>query len=117
MDSIVKASPIQSMSTDDVLSVYSGRPGCCCGCKGKHRYNSKYQDVASVDRGYNVDDDEVNDTQVKKILNLIKNNESIVEDNGDHIALQTETRLYIVYRLPKQTKPALAPVAVREVSQ
>jgi hypothetical protein len=23
-------------TTEDVVSVYSGRPGCCCGCRGTH---------------------------------------------------------------------------------
>ena len=34
---------ISTLTTDDVLSVYSGRPGCACGCRGNHRGNPKHE--------------------------------------------------------------------------
>ena len=55
---------IANMTTDDVQSVYSGKPGCCCGCSGIHRYNSKYA----------VDGEDINDKQVKKVLGIIREN-------------------------------------------
>jgi hypothetical protein len=33
---------ILSVTTDQVMSVYSGKHGCACGCRGKHSYNSKH---------------------------------------------------------------------------
>lgn len=106
--SIVKASVIQSMTTDDVMSVYSGKVNmCCCGCAGNHRYNSKYREIAGVDRGYDVTDEDINDRQVKKVLNLIKTHEAIAQDGDSYIAIELENRLYIVYRLPEPKVPAL----------
>ena len=75
-----------TLKPSSVGSVYSGRHGCACGCRGNHTTNPK---------------------TVKLICNKI---EQAVADGltpdvcfakfGDqlgHIAVQTETRLYIAY--------------------
>ena len=51
------------IAKDQIISVYSGRPGCCCGCLGKHSYPSSpiARQVASKKRGYPIDDDEISD--------------------------------------------------------
>lgn len=75
---------------DKVKRAYSGKPGCCCGCRGKY-YNSG---ASSTD-----------DAQVTKIVNLINENIDKVKvfsdsDNGiveGYAFLNTGTRWYIAY--------------------
>lgn len=56
-----------SIQQDDVLSVYSGKPGCACGCRGKYSYASKLVAEASKNRGYKVTPDEVSDKNIKRM--------------------------------------------------
>lgn len=55
-----------------VLSVYSGRQGCACGCRGKHTYASAHRAFSGKNRGYAVADTEVNDRTVKLIINKVQ---------------------------------------------
>lgn len=85
------------LQVDDVLSVYSGRNGaCCCGCSGTHSYNSKYKDLGTKRRGYEVKDEDVNDRQVRRVLNIIKKAEKVNEEYS-YLATVVKNRLYIVY--------------------
>lgn len=93
----------QQLDINDVLSVYSGRHGCCCGCKGKHTYREATQRLGRERRGYPVDDDEVNDSVVRRHLNTINAAiargeafESTWAGNG-HVYFETETRTFIAY--------------------
>ena len=93
---------LQELTVDDILSCYSGLPGCCCGCRGNHRYNSKYVDEGTKKRGYQVTSDEVNDKQVKKVLKLLQqadpaNVEFSADGNNFSIEVNEGTHLYIVY--------------------
>ncbi len=72
---------IAAISVSDVSSVYSGKPGCCCGCNGNHRYNSAHVDSASKNRGCAVTADEVSDRKVKKVLGIIQQNAAKVAEN------------------------------------
>ena len=57
---------------EKVVSVYSGKSGmCCCGCSGKHTYASKYNDRGKEIRGYDISENEVSDTIVKRHVNTI----------------------------------------------
>jgi hypothetical protein len=88
---------VKDLQFEDVLSVYSGRDGaCCCGCSGTHSYNSLYKDLGSKTRGYPVTDRELNDRQVRRVLNIIKKAEK-VEDDRVCISTVVGKRLYIVY--------------------
>ena len=82
---------IETLTIDDVMSVYSGKEGkCCCGCSGIHRYNSKYASAG-------ISGTEINDRQVSKVLNIIKNNvNSVVFYNGI-VSLVINKHLYILY--------------------
>jgi hypothetical protein len=99
-----------AMTVAEVQSVYSGKPGCACGCRGNHRYNSQHVASASKNRGYAVTPEEVNDRQVKKVLEILKANTDVVANNyvndgGDSNNFYAELenggygslRLYIVY--------------------
>ncbi len=89
-----------------VRSVYSGRNGeCCCGCSGTHSYASHLREDASKKRGYVVDDDEVSNGAVKRIVNKI--NRKILENPeevADHrdgpngfVSMVIKNRLYVAY--------------------
>lgn len=56
----------------NVKSVYSGRPNTCyCGCAGKHYYASAYKVQAGEERGYGVNNEEVNDRMVAKVVKYV----------------------------------------------
>jgi hypothetical protein len=83
---------------DDVMSVYSGKPGkCCCGCAGSHRYNSSHQAAAGTHRGYAVTADEVNDRQISMVLLLLKKHYMIAEGSDTYVSAEINGRLYTVY--------------------
>lgn len=110
---------LATTTLDQVMSVYSGKAGkCYCGCSGNHRYAKAHQEVAGKDRGYAISDDEVNDTQVKKVFNLVKKNftieencrkgnepYSIQEEAGkgfvSHFSVVLGTRSYTIYLAPR----------------
>lgn len=57
------------INIDNIISVYSGKLGkCCCGCSGKHTYKESTRETASKDRGFVVEDEEINDKTVKFII-------------------------------------------------
>jgi hypothetical protein len=90
---------LQDLTVEDVLSVYSGKAGhCCCGCVGKHRYNSAFLDEAGKNRGYAVASDEVDDKKVLKVLRLIKSGEHDAEFETNNVALKRGNRVHIVYQ-------------------
>ena len=94
---------ILNVTTDQVMSVYSGKLGCACGCRGKHSYNSKHVAAAGTYRGYEVKPNEINDRQVTRVLNTLKANAADVEVTAPkqgfsgHYAFYTDNRMYIVY--------------------
>ena len=98
-ESVIKATT--TIKKDQVLSVYSGRPGCCCGCLGKHSYPSSpiARQVASKKRGYKIDDDEISDRNITMIVNKLNKNLGEVEDGGSYFSFETPSRLYIAYKL------------------
>src|SRR3990172_3942451 len=92
-------SKVLSLTKADVISVYSGRDGaCCCGCAGKHTYNSAYIEEAGKRRGYPLDKDtDVNDATVTRVLNVLKRDSESVLDFGKILSLILGRRLYVVY--------------------
>lgn len=92
---------LKSLTADQVLSVYSGKPGCACGCRGKYSYNSKHVAAASKDRGYTVTPDEVNDRMVTKVLKLVQqhaDDSRVWAANDDIFAFDLhDQRTYTVY--------------------
>lgn len=98
---------VTSINLENVVSVYSGRRGCCCGCRGKHTYAKAHQAYGSQHRGYAVGDDEVNDRTVKLIVNKVLATRKATADS-DHIvavevgeynkfASRDNRRTYVVY--------------------
>jgi len=66
----------EPIDKSQIRSVYSGRHGCCCGCRGNHRYASAFAAEISKKRGYEGD---VSDRSVSIIVN--KMNRIIAEGN------------------------------------
>ena len=104
---------IRVMTNDDVVSVYSGKAHhCCCGCSGKHSYNSKFVAEGSRLRGYKVDREEVNDKQITRVVNLVKENVAIAQGSDDKrhvgrrewVSVIINERLYVVYFRPGHPK-------------
>ena len=87
----------------NVASVYSGIDGrCCCGCSGKHTYASKHRVWGSKNRGYKVEDDQVNDRTVKMIVNKIEKAIAAGVKPYKHnpeelVSITVGSRLYIAY--------------------
>jgi len=85
---------------DIVVRVYSGKSGCCmCGCKGKYYYPSNLDKTAAAKaRGYEIDDDEINDGQVTRVLNIVnKNLDSVEVDIGDYASVNVDGRDYFLF--------------------
>lgn len=82
---------------DRVSSVYSGKPGCCCGCLGKHTYASAHRKWAGASRGYEIADEEIGDRTVKMIVNKL-NRCPDLRDGGNHYHATINGRLYIAYK-------------------
>jgi len=87
---------------NSVVKVYSGKPGCMCGCKGRWIYASAYRDLASKNRGYKINDDEVSDKSIKLIVNkmnsLLKiNNYKEVKRTDQYLFIDTGERYYAAY--------------------
>ena len=89
-------------NVDKVRSVYSGKNGCCCGCRGNHRYASAFVDQASKDRGYQVTSDEVSDRSVKMVVNKVQKffqdqaTDRVFWDDG-FVSVDHGGRTYTVY--------------------
>jgi hypothetical protein len=95
-----EAETLCTLTPADVMSVYSGKAGrCCCGCAGKHRYSSVHRAVGSTNRGYKVEDKEVNDAQVRRVLGIVQKNAGLATAGGNHFAVVLGERLYVVYPL------------------
>ena len=82
---------IRNMTLSNVLHVYSGKPGCACGCRGSHRYSSK--------SGYDTQGGQIGDGQVTKVMNVLKAHEAecVLEDEGSIVFYDAGSRWYIAY--------------------
>jgi hypothetical protein len=75
---------LESTSPIDVSKVYSvyvGKDGCRCGCRGTYSYASAHREFASKNRGYEVTDDEINDKRIASMTKKI--NKLIAENSND----------------------------------
>lgn len=84
------------IDSSKIVSVYSGRPGCMCGCRGKSSYAAQFVEQGSKERGYPVEPDEISDRNVRRIVNLLnKDPNTKIEDGIAY--LETDTRYYAAY--------------------
>ena len=97
---VTKATPktLSQLTTDDVNSVYSGKAGhCACGCAGKHSYSSAHRAFASKWRGYRVEDEEINDRMVARVLRILQANPSSEVLSTECAHVEIGARLYVIY--------------------
>jgi hypothetical protein len=71
----------------NVKKVYTGKPGCMCGCRGKYSYTAGCAES---------DYDEVNERSVKIIFNKVMNNPKHKVEDGIAF-VDTDTRSLVVY--------------------
>ena len=83
----------KSLTTADVSFVYSGRPGCACGCRGKYWFSSAFKKVA--EQRFRT----VSDTMVRHVIRVFQNADAKdIQDYGDFFALDvSEKRTYTLY--------------------
>ena len=62
---------------EHVLMVYSGKPGCMCGCLGNYRYPKANAELGKRQRGYEIRPEELNDAQVTRVLKRMATLENV----------------------------------------
>ncbi len=89
---------IDGLRPDDVVSVYSGKKDhCCCGCSGKHTYNSMHL-VEAAEHGY-VAGERANVRAVKRIIDIIKaaSPDSMRISLDSYVSCTVGNRFYVAY--------------------
>ena len=103
MSNGIKFDP-SNITVADVVKVYTGRPGCMCGCKGKYRINPAYREAVQADRGSHVTDDEVSLRSCQQAVARLERNADQVrtyerlDNKSCHI--ETDTNNFTVYLRP-----------------
>lgn len=88
---------VNGLSKDNVISVYAGKPGCCCGCRGNHYHSSRFVEIEVYEHTV------FNDGQVTRVINVLKKKLDCPEEfsgfdvQDQYVAHQTDTRLLIAY--------------------
>jgi hypothetical protein len=93
---------LPNLTIGNVQKIYVGKPNACmCGCSGKYTYNSVNRESASKARGYEVEDEDVNDMKTLRLLAKMKAHESLgIEVLNDHIyTIIIGTRQYTLYKI------------------
>ena len=107
------------ITLENVQSVYSGKPGCACGCLGKHTYPQSARGRGKEIRGYDIGEDEISDRTVKILFNKVfggkygepKGNGKLTKDgwvawsslqeaiDGDEkiFFIETDTNIKVIY--------------------
>lgn len=87
---------LMSLTENDIMKVYSGKPGCMCGCKGIYRVHPLHLAAANKSRGYDYDAKAVNLSMVKKVLGYIQASDDASAFDGGFDAI-INGRQYAVY--------------------
>ena len=97
---------IGQVKVEDVVQVYSGKPGCGCGCRGNYRVNPSHLEMANKERGYDYGRKDVSLMQVKSVLHILQEAEASgpgtveIGEAGKNMlvySLETEKRYRWVY--------------------
>jgi len=98
---VEKRAHAKRIDVNAVGRVYSGRPGCMCGCKGTYKVAPRYLDWANKDRGYPYTDEDgdISMRSVTRIVNKMNQYPELLEwaDDGQYAFLELETRVYCAY--------------------
>jgi len=89
---------IQELTLADISHAYSGKANhCCCGCCGKHAFNSLHVEETTKSHGYSTAPD-VDDKAVLKILRKIQSaDDEQLDLDGDYVAADIGKKQYIAY--------------------
>jgi hypothetical protein len=63
-----KTSVPQFINPKQVVSVYSGRPGCMCGCRGKHTTAERHREKYTEERPKSAESTDFSDRTVDRIV-------------------------------------------------
>jgi hypothetical protein len=88
------------LNRSQVKKVYSGRPGCACGCRGKYYYSAFCDlEAAGKARGYPINNDEVNDRQITRVVNTINKYSAMANysECGQYVELDLGHRVYVAF--------------------
>lgn len=92
---------LDSLTEQSVPIVYTGKPGCACGCRGTYRYRGATAKQAGRDRGYAVEPEEVNDVQVRRVLRELQtapvDGDWVVGDDLEFFSLTVGNRVRTLY--------------------
>lgn len=82
---------LEDLTLDMIVSAYSGRKGCACGCRGKWRYTSAHQALHAAHPS------EVSNRGVAGYLSNARKALGIVEysERSGTLSVETSDRLYI----------------------
>lgn len=83
---------ITELKVEDVVKVYSGKPGCGCGCNGKYRVNPQHLELASKFRGYDYDKKEASLGAVHCMLTYL-------QQNAGEVEVLSEESDFVIYSL------------------
>jgi len=73
---------VLDIKLEDVETIYLGKEGCRCGCRGTYAYNPLHKEYAEKNRGYGLSDDEVSETNhLKGGGEVEKNNIKLLNDD------------------------------------
>lgn len=100
---------IDQVTPEEVVKVYSGRPGCGCGCRGTYRVNPVHAAFANSVRSYEYEAKEFNFVQVKKVLAILQSRASEVttttSDNFNIYSIEDSKRYYWVFAVCEPVAP------------
>ena len=91
---------IKTITPEQVLRAYSGKPGCMCGCLGKYSNNPAYKAQLDAERGYEQPATNRHMVQIKKVLKLLQGHPEAMLQDGNIIYLPRgaiENKNYVIY--------------------
>lgn len=91
MDATKANEIVKGLTPTDILTAYSGKPGCACGCRGTYVVTQENRAEAEKDRGYAYLDEDVNPRQLKRVLKQVQKHEAGKEARSALLVDDTNT--------------------------
>ena len=91
---------MQDFKNKTILSTFSGKIGCMCGCQGKHNYLTTTREEAGKDRGYAIRDEEISDRGAAIIAKKVLNNPTAKFDekaNCLYVEDDVNNKMQVIY--------------------
>lgn len=85
------------IDVNQVMTVYSGKRGCMCGCKGIYRTNSVFrEEFLKTEK----QEPTLNNPFVKKVVGILNAYPETEYENGSYY-LELDGRIYVAYLAPQ----------------